>query len=1144
MAYNYVVTAHRASAVNQCITGNFTGPNDLNLIVGKLSRFEIFKITSSGLKLMRDVTVFGTIVALKLFRPPNERKDLLFMLTNKYNASILECTVDEPNDTIDIITRSWGNIADPSSRKSETGNIVIIDPTCKLIGLRLYDGLFKVISIDSLRKGSELQSFNIRMEEDVVPDITFLHGLSHPTIGFIYKDQNQSNHVKTYEVSLKEKEFSIGPWSKENITIEATLIIPVPKPFGGVIIIANDSILYINGDQEKIIAPPLIKQYPITCYTPIDRNGSRYLLGDLSGRLFCLILEASEYRSADGSLEVKNIKIELLGEISVPECLAYLDNGVVYVGSRLGDSQLIKLNSEPDENNLLIKILEVYTNLGPITDMCLVDLEKQGQGQLVTCSGFGKDGSLRIIRNGIGINEHASIDLEGIKGMWPLKIGIDCKRDSHLVLTFVGSTYIWVLLGDEVESVDLPGFDLHTQTLYCGNTKFGSIIQVTANSIRLIDSEAKTPIHEWFPPEDQTISVVSCDLIQIVCACRNKLYYLRICEDNFEILSKTELENEVACLDIYSSECDQMDLCAIGFWCKICIKIFKLPNFEELHKEELQSEMIPRSILIVRFEDILYLLCALGDGSVYYFHIDILNGRLKNRKKVTLGTQHTILKVFKTHSSTNVFACSDRPTVIYSSNNKLVFSNVNLKEVTHMCPLNSETYPDSLALASNESTLIFGTIDEIQKLHIRTIHINETPYKITYQQSTQTFGLLTSRNDLQDINGLQPRRISASTHAHSTSTAVSMSTGSVKPSGFTRPEVGLEVEIHHFLIIDQHTFEVLHAHQYMLGEHCTCILSTKLGGSEEEYYIVGTCFVNNEEPEPKLGRLIVYQWSSDNKLQQIAELSIKGAPYSLCEFGSKFLVGVNASVNLVELNDRGDLQVECQYVNATMALYVKRIRDFVLMGDLMRSISLFEYKPLQSHFEEVARDFNPAWLTEIEILDDDTFLGAEHGHNLFVCQKDSSAVSDQERQQLQQVGLFHLGDSVNVFQQGSLVVQHPGESSIELKKTILYGTVEGAIGLIVQIDEALFKKLERIQTTLAKVMKSTGRIEHSEWRAFQSDKSSQPALNFVDGDLIETFLDYSREKMEALTKEINKGSGTPMIVEDIVKTIEELSRIH
>lgn len=53
-----------------------------------------------------------------------------------------------------------------------------------------------------------------------------------------------------------------------------------------------------------------------------------------------------------------------------------------------------------------------------------------------------------------------------------------------------------------------------------------------------------------------------------------------------------------------------------------------------------------------------------------------------------------------------------------------------------MCPLNSEAYPDSLALATDTAVTI-GTIDEIQKLHIRTIPLGESPRRIAYQESTQ-----------------------------------------------------------------------------------------------------------------------------------------------------------------------------------------------------------------------------------------------------------------------------------------------------------------------------------------------------------------------------------------------------------------------
>ena len=51
--------------------------------------------------------------------------------------------------------------------------------------------------------------------------------------------------------------------------------------------------------------------------------------------------------------------------------------------------------------------------------------------------------------------------------------------------------------------------------------------------------------------------------------------------------------------------------------------------------------------------------------------------------------------------------------MIYSNNKKLLFSNVNLKEVTQMCSFNSEGFPDSLAI-STETALTIGTIDDIQ----------------------------------------------------------------------------------------------------------------------------------------------------------------------------------------------------------------------------------------------------------------------------------------------------------------------------------------------------------------------------------------------------------------------------------------------
>ncbi|MGH0136554.1 UNVERIFIED_CONTAM: hypothetical protein FKN15_034911 [Acipenser sinensis] len=963
----------RAQEIKPETRGHFTSAEDLNLLIAKNTRLEIYVVTPEGLRPVKEVGMYGKIAVMELFRPKGESKDLLFILTTKYNACILE--YKQCGDSIDILTRAHGNVQDPQGR-----------------------------------------------------------------------------HVKTYEVSLREKEFNKGPWKQENVEAEASMVIAVPEPFGGAIIIGQESITYHNGDKYLAVAPPIIKQSSVVCHHRVDPSGSRYLLGDMEGRLFMLLLEKEE--QMDGSVTLKDLRVELLGETSIADCLTYLDNGVVFVGSRLGDSQLVKLNVDSNEQGSYVAVMETFTNLGPIVDMCVVDLERQGQGQLVTCSGAFKEGSLRIIRNGIGIHEHASIDLPGIKGLWPLRSDASRDTDDMLVLSFVGQTRVLMLNGEEVEETELPGFVDNLQTFFCGNVAHRQLIQ------------------------KETVSATS----------------------------------HPASVSIQSTT-------AIGFTLNPSSVWFGKLGLESA----VYNQIIPRSILMTTFEGSHYLLCALGDGALFYFGLDVHTGVLSDRKKVTLGTQPTVLRTFRSLSTTNVFACSDRPTVIYSSNHKLVFSNVNLKEVNYMCPLNSEGYPDSLALANN-STLTIGTIDEIQKLHIRTVPLNESPRRICYQEGSQCFGVLSSRVEVQDASGATTAvRPSASTQALSSS----VSSSKLFPSSTSPHETsfGEEIEVHSLLIVDQHTFEVLHAHQFLQNEFALSLVSCKLGKDPNIYFIVGTAMVHPEEAEPKQGRIVVFQYC-DGKLQTVAEKEVKGAVYSMVEFNGKLLASINSTVRLYEWTAEKELRTECNHYNNIMALYLKTKGDFILVGDLMRSVLLLAYKPMEGNFEEIARDFNPNWMSAVEILDDDNFLGAENAFNLFVCQKDSAATTDEERQHLQEVGLFHLGEFVNVFCHGSLVMQNLGESSTPTQGSVLLGTVNGMIGIFSKCFSLIFPT----------------------WRSFHTERKTEQATGFIDGDLIESFLDLSRPKMQEVVSglQIDDGSGMKReaTVDELIKIVEELTRIH
>jgi DNA damage-binding protein 1 len=162
-----------------------------------------------------------------------------------------------------------------------------------------------------------------------------------------------------------------------------------------------------------------------------------------------------------------------------------------------------------------------------------------------------------------------------------------------------------------------------------------------------------------------------------------------------------------------------------------------------------------------------------------------------------------------------------------------------------------------------------------------------------------------------------------------------------------------EVEVHSVLIIDANTFEVQHAHELGANEYALSVVSCTL--DSRPYYVVGTTVVMPEESEPTVGRLLVFSYTGDGRLLLVHEKEIKGAPYCLVPFRGKVLAAINSVVHLFEWTNEKELTVECSFYNFIVALYLKVKGDFVLAGDLQRSINVMRYKEVESTFEEVAR---------------------------------------------------------------------------------------------------------------------------------------------------------------------------------------------
>lgn len=242
----------------------------------------------------------------------------------------------------------------------------------------------------------------------------------------------------------------------------------------------------------------------------------------------------------------------------------------------------------------------------------------------------------------------------------------------------------------------------------------------------------------------------------------------------------------------------------------------------------------------------------------------------------------------------------------------------------------------------------------------------------------------------------------------------------------------------------------------------------------EEYVVIGTCYIVPNEQEPSQGRLLVFQVETNSEggriVTLVAEKDTKGPVYSLAEMNTKLVAGVNHKVQVFNLV-RGEaiqsssgtsvtapvseLVLECAVAGQLMCLYLKTDCDKILVGDLLRSMTLLQYKPpiattsttatttttignsgsvpsnqreskINGTLVEVCRHYSTDSLRSVEILKDtaeNIYLGADSDGNLYTTRQVMDAPTEEEKGKMEPHGYFNLGDIVNVIKQGSLTGQ-------------------------------------------------------------------------------------------------------------------------
>jgi DNA damage-binding protein 1 len=924
--------------------------------------------------------------------------------------------------------KSYHDLADQTAKETQFGERCSIDPTGEFMTLEVYEGIITTIPLvrrgkkkEMLESGSPGIPASTRIPEFFVRSSAFLPRPPAPgeklRLALLHEDYDGHIRLKIRELvasGTKEgDEFSVELEDDSSgnpshpMDLGASHLIAIPGPPYGLLILGETSISYFNDSNYTILTRPLEEATIFVAWERVDDQ--RYILADDYGKLYLLMLIMASTN------EVQEWKIDELGETSRASVLVYLDAGSIFLGSHQGDSQLIRIVEGAQGGT--IEVVQTFPNIGPILDFTIMDMGNRsgdgqtneyssGQARIVSGSGAYKDGSLRSVRSGVGMEELGVLgEMEHITNLFSLKTDASSEFVDTLLVGFINESRIFFFTsdGDVEELAEHKSLVLTEQTLLAANLPDAQLIQVTSSTIRITDLDSSMVNSIWSPEKGTITAVAATDEHVIVAVDGTTLFVLNITNDlNIQSQKQFPQSEQMACVTISTS---LPNACVVGFWndSKVCVfDIESLKHLSSTFINDDDSISVPRNLLITQLFDLPHpptLLVAMADGNVITFDVTS-SFSLASKKSTILGTQQANFKALpRGNRLFSVFATCEHPSLIYASEDRIVFSAVTAEKAVTVCPFDAEAYPGAVVIAST-TDLRVATIDTERTTHVQTLAVGETVRRIAYSSSLKAFGLGTLKRTLRD---------------------------------------GAEIIESHFKLADEVLFKELDSYRLKTDELVECVMRAELDdgtGNLAERLVVGTSYLEDSVEENLKGRILVFEVTEERILKLILEHSLKGACRCLAMVEGKIAAGLVKTVLVYSfgypLGARPALTKKAAFRTSTAPIDICVTGNLIAIADLMKSVSVVEYKPgttpSPDELIEVARDYRTTWGTAIASVDPDTWLEGDAEGNLIVLGRDHDAVGDDSKR-LRLVGELNLGEMVNRIRPVE-VVKQPGAAVI------------------------------------------------------------------------------------------------------------------
>ncbi|CAN8244624.1 unnamed protein product [Cochlearia groenlandica] len=308
----------------------------------------------------------------------------------------------------------------------------------------------------------------------------------------------------------------------------------------------------------------------------------------------------------------------------------------------------------------------------------------------------------------------------------------------------------------------------------------------------------------------------------------------------------------------------------------------------------------------------------------------------------------------------------------------------------------------------------------------------------------------------------------------------------------------------------------------------------------ETLLAVGTAYVQGEDVAGR-GRVLLFSFgkngdNSQNIVTEVYSKELKGAISAVASIQGHLLISSGPKIilhkwNGTELNGVAFYDAPPLYV-----VSMNVVKNFILLGDIHKSIYFLNWKEQGSQLSLLAKDFGSLDCLASEFLIDGSTLSlavSDEQKNVQIFYFAPKMSESWKGQKLLSRAEFHVGAHVTKFLRLQMVASSGTDKTNRF--ALLFGTLDGSFGCVAPLDEVTFRRLQSLQKKLVDAVPHVAGLNPCSFRQFRSSGKARRSGpdSIIDCELLYHYEMIPMEEQLELAQQI--GTTRSQILANLVE---------